>query len=166
MREKHDIAALRAAFHYRPETGCVYENRRSRAGGRLVRRRVGWYTEQGYRKINHQKVKYREHRLIFALMTGRWPENVDHRNCVRDDNRWANLREASVGGNNSNSHRSSGRKGAILRPSGRWEGRIQVGGKYHYLGHFDTEQEAHEAYAKAAKEKFGEFARTWPACLD
>lgn len=166
MREKHDIPTLRRAFRYRPETGFIYETRESRHRGRRFRRRVGWLTEQGYRKITHQKAKYREHRLAFALMEGRWPENVDHRNCVRDDNRWANLREATVSGNNANSHRGTSLKGAILRPSGKWEARIQAGGVYRFLGHFATEQEAHEAYLRAARTQYGEFTRAQPAYLD
>lgn len=165
MRDKHDIETLRRAFHYRPETGFIYEARRSRAGGRSFRRRVGWVTEQGYRKIMHQKVKYREHRLAFALMEGRWPENIDHRNCVRADNRWENLREATGRDNNANGCRRGYLKGVTPRGE-KWEAKLQAGGQYQYLGRFDTEKEAHEAYAAAAREKYGEFARTQPWYLD
>jgi len=36
------------------------------------------------------------HRVAFALMAGRWPErDINHRNGVRNDNRWSNLREAT-----------------------------------------------------------------------
>jgi hypothetical protein len=33
-------------------------------------------------------------------------------------------------------------------------------GRKHFLGYFDTPQEAHAAYAKAARKLFGKFART------
>ena len=37
---------------------------------------------------------------------------------------------------------------------------IVVRGRRNYLGTYDTPEEAHEAYCKAAKEHFGEYART------
>src|SRR5215471_15551760 len=41
---------------------------------------------------------------------------------------------------------------------GRWVARIRVNGKRIYLGRFDTEEEAAEAYNLAAMEHHGEFA--------
>ena len=39
---------------------------------------------------------YKEHRLIWLLNTGTWPEDqLDHINGVRDDNRIENLRECT-----------------------------------------------------------------------
>lgn len=42
----------------------------------------------------------------------------------------------------------------------RWQARIKVNGKERFVGRFLTKEEAVAAYAKAAKEYFGEFART------
>ena len=40
-------------------------------------------------------------------------------------------------------------KGVLLTKSGRWQSRIAVAGKNLNLGHFDTEEEASQAYEKA-----------------
>lgn len=49
-------------------------------------------------------------------------------------------------------------KGA-WRDRKKWRSAIRLNGKLKYLGSFETEQEAAEAYALAAKEHFGEFHR-------
>jgi hypothetical protein len=47
-----------------------------------------------------------------------------------------------------------------MNPSGTYAARITREGKTHHLGSFNTIEEASAVYAKAAKEHFGEFART------
>jgi hypothetical protein len=115
----------------------------------------------GYRVIGIDGVRYYEHRLAWMWMTGGWPSrDIDHMNCDKSDNRWTNLREATMAQNIANiaswRHNTSGLKGAHWSKSAqRWSSRI--GGRH--LGLFDTKEDAHEAYAKASREKFGEFAR-------
>jgi hypothetical protein len=53
-----------------------------------------------------------------------------------------------------------GLKGMSIRPNGRYQARIRVDKKIIWLGTFDTPEEAHSAYVQAAKQHFGEFART------
>lgn len=55
---------------------------------------------------------------------------------------------------------TSGLKGACWnRFRGYWQGAIQVHGRTHYLGRFETKEEAHAAYRQAAIQYQGEFAR-------
>jgi hypothetical protein len=91
---------------------------------------------------------------------GEFPQNnTDHINGIRKDNRLSNLRNATYTQNKWNSKaKRIGLKGASFN-GWSWCGQIQVGRKNKHLGSFKTEQEAHNAYCKAAGEHFGEFAR-------
>jgi hypothetical protein len=85
----------------------------------------------------------------------------------RADNRLANLRHATRSQNNANSrlrsNNTSGFKGICLdrsrRGSAPWQAYINVNGKRRSLAYHITPEEAHAAYAKAAKETFGKYAR-------
>jgi hypothetical protein len=123
---------------------------------------AGTLNPDGYRRVCINYHIYLAHRLIWLIMTGRWPEpEVDHKNTKRDDNRWDNLRQATVAQNTNNtglrSTNISGFKGVYLH-QGRWVAQISSGGKQRYLGGFDTPQEAHRAYCEAADKFHGEFA--------
>lgn len=94
-------------------------------------------------------------------MTGVWPTQVDHKNRDRSDNRWDNLREATVSQNSGNSVRPSAQglpKG--VRPNkGGFQAKIWGTGKWKCLGTYPTPELASEAYKQAAIEKYGDFAR-------
>lgn len=96
-------------------------------------------------------------------MTGEWPKLfVDHINGDRSDNRWENLRLATKQQNQCNirAHKDSrtGMKGVWLnKRSGRWEATLQFNRKRYWLGLHDTQEQAAEAYMRAAKELQGEF---------
>ena len=50
----------------------------------------------GYRKVRVNGVSLFEHRVVWAMFHGRWPDNyIDHVNGVRSDNRPENLRDVS-----------------------------------------------------------------------
>jgi hypothetical protein len=86
-------------------------------------------------------------------------------NGDRANDRLANLRLATSSQNAANkkkhSNNTSGFKGVHLRKgTSRWAAAIRVGQKRIHLGFFSTPEQAHAAYAAAAKEHFGEFARS------
>jgi hypothetical protein len=126
---------------------------------------AGTRKDSGYIRIIINGSSYYAHRLAWLYMTGEWPaHDIDHKNREPSDNRWSNLRHATRSENNANRPKranSRGRlKGIYLSGSGRWTASIRYGGKERYLGSFSTEEDAHAAYVRAAREIFGEFART------
>lgn len=164
-----DRDGLMAAIDYDPETGSfVWKRRADKAANwntRWAGKPAGTYDKDGYLCITINGFWYKAHRLAVLFVTGEWPEqDVDHEDLDPGNNRWLNLRTASRTDNNGNramaGNAASGLKGAYLVPStGRWYSRIQRGEVSEYLGTYDTKEEAHAAYVRAAERLFGEFAR-------
>lgn len=94
------------------------------------------------------------HRVIWFWMTGEWPpEQIDHINGDKRDNRFCNLRLATA---------ARGRSGAMgVQPHrNRWQASISVGRKRVNLGTYTTKEEAAAAYLRAAEKQYGaEFVR-------
>lgn len=126
--------------------------------------RAGSVSRKGYRWVLIDGKPFQAHRLAWFYMTGEWPNGqIDHRDLQRDNNAWDNLRLADNSKNQRNirARRCSktGLKGASPKGN-RFVAQIQDGRGVRYLGMFNTAEEAHAAYAKAAAELHGEFART------
>ena len=87
---------LRWNLRYDPETG-QFTRLRHRYGRTTDGAKLGSpKAPGGYLRIGICDKLYLAHRLAYLYMTGEWPpEEVDHVNMVRGDNRWANLRAAS-----------------------------------------------------------------------
>lgn len=74
-------------FDYNPLTG-IFTNRQS--GLPSAKK-----TEKGYLRLKGPSKKaYYAHRIAYLIMEGQWPNQIDHRNRVRTDNRWENLMNA------------------------------------------------------------------------
>lgn len=157
---RNDLASheLKRLLHYDPETG-VFTRRvttaphRGRAGDV-----AGMTNDQGYRVIAVHSKQYRAHRLAWLYMTGEWPTGeVDHKNGVRDDNRWDNLRDVPTTINAQNKRRAmSNNKTGLLGASWsereqKFVARIKVGHKYRSLGQHDTAEAAHAVYVEAKR---------------
>lgn len=71
--------------------------------------------------------------------------------------RWA-TRTQQVRNRRRRSDSSSPYKGVATTPKGRWRAMIMVDRKHHFLGAFDTAEDAARAYDDAARLHFGEFA--------
>jgi hypothetical protein len=108
-------------------------------------------------------VDYRKGALSISELTGEWPDDeIDHKNGITDDNKWDNLREAVRAQNSKNRklnvNNTSGLKGVSKRGT-KWRSKINIDGAQINLGTFDTAEEAHLAYIKAADIHYGEFSR-------
>lgn len=160
---------VREVFSYDPLSGALtYRVRRKhyrpgeRAGFVALKSN---HRSGGYRIVRLDNREYAEHWLVWIHTHGRWPTGVlDHMNGDRADNRIANLRDCSVSQNNANrgkqANNTSGIKGVFFNRNARkWSSSINCRRRFYYLGLFKTADEAAAAYARKAKELFGEFAR-------
>lgn len=155
---------LRDILDYDPHTGVftwlVKVGKKTRVGAA-----AGTVRPNGYCQICISYRLYLAHRLAWLWMTGEWPQNViDHINLNGCDNRWNNLRLATISQNGANirapSHNTSGTKGVHWDNKRRkWIAQIKVNRKLIFLGRFDTIESARKSYSIAAHEYFGEFAR-------
>lgn len=154
------IERLKAELDYNPDTGVFI--RKKNSGGLLAGTVAGGTNQDGYIRLRVGGKKYMAHRLAWFWCHGEFPEDeIDHINCVRDDNRISNLRNSDRVGNCANRRlrkgHSTGLKG--VRRHGKRFVASCGGGADRYLGVYDTAEAAHAAYLKAANDNFGEFAR-------
>lgn len=156
--------ALREVIDYDPATG-IFRWRVSRTNSIRAGDVAGCLNRAtGYRYIWIDGKLRKASRLAIQYVTGDWPTKpVDHRNGVKNDDRFENLRIASIAQNAANSPRhrdnKTGFKGVRLHSPGKYAAAICVNGKREHLGLFATPESAHAAYLAAAKLHNGEFAR-------
>lgn len=153
------LERLREVLSYNPETGEWKWIKRGH--GRRLNGVAGCIKTGKYNRleITIDKKIYVAHILAFFYMTGEWPSTlVDHIDTNPFNNRWNNLRLATQEQNRQN-HRDHGNQSGLVgafwnRFRNCWVSSIRD----KYLGTFETAQQAHEAYKKAALEQYGEFA--------
>jgi hypothetical protein len=100
---------------------------------------VGSIDKNGYLVTSIDNKKYFLSNLAFLFMLGYLPENgVDHKNRIRSDNRWSNLREVSKQCQSRNQKipitNKSGVKGISKTKHGKWLVNIKINGKTYNLG--------------------------------
>jgi len=156
--------AVREVLDYDPATGVMVWRAGTKFAGKQAGCRQCGRRGKFYHVIVIGKKLFLRSRLAFAWMTGRWPEQVmDHISGNSLDDRWENLREASIAENvrniGSKAKASDLPMGVRLNTSsGSYSARIQVAGATIYLGAFPTPDEASSAYQAARKLHFGRFA--------
>lgn len=156
---------LRAVMHYDPSTG-VFTWRFTSRGGRKAGAIAGRSSGTGYWQICIDRKYFYAQRLAWLYVTGEWPPfEIDHEDLNKTNNRFSNLRRATdlqnQGNRGANRNNACGIKGVRYLPkTGMWQARITDGGKGRHLGNYSTSEQAARAYATAAQEKFGQFART------
>ena len=180
---KIDAEIVRALLYYSPETGALKWKERTedwfpgtvgRTPSHACRqwnathagKKPGAVDSWGHTQIRLFGRLYGAHRLIWLLMTGKWPKNqIDHIDCDPSNNRWNNLRPATNTENVRNQRaprsNSSGVKGVSWSKEKRkWVAYITANRRRIHLGQFENIEDAEAAYAKASKKHHGEYGRT------
>ena len=119
----------------------------------------------GYHYIRIDGRMVGAHRVAIFFASGILPDLVDHINGDPSDNRLKNLRLCTPSENRANSRvradSASGQKCVAFRKDrNKWRATIGPRGAVKTLGHFNTCSEAVAAVRSAAKEIYGDFART------
>jgi hypothetical protein len=156
---------LRAVLEYEPTSGN-WTWRRTTSNRAVAGRPAGKLGKIGYVRIGVDGHRYLAHRLAWLYMTGEWPsDEIDHKDTDGSNNRWNNLRAATSQQNkynlSINSRNKLGLKGVCFDPrKGRYRASIRIESRQKFLGYFESPDLAHEAYAAASRQHFGDFART------
>lgn len=100
-----------------------------------------------HRLIKIKGGAWKEHRLAFFYVAGRWPhELIDHIDGDASNNAFTNLREVSRAENSKNQKlfkpNASGASGVKKTKAGRWHVTIGINGKATYVGTYDSFEEA------------------------
>lgn len=153
-------ARLRELLDYDPLSGGLV--RKAKSNRTDLAGQPAGTKAPGYIRVHIGGKYYAAHRLIWVWMTGDDPGDlkVDHIDCDRHNNRWDNLRLASITQLRSECRFRSrlGLPRGVKFSKGRFGARIVVDKVDHWLGTFDTPEEAHQAYLAAAADLQQPFA--------
>jgi len=140
---------LKELFIYNPDTGIF--TRIVDKGNEKIGSMAGYKNANGYVYISIDGKRYNASRLAFLYMEGYFPEHeVDHKNRIRNDNRWVNIRHVTKMCNSRNKSISKRNKSTITGVSwsenrGKWISSIKASKKGQFLGHFDNLKDAVQA---------------------
>lgn len=136
--------------------------------GEIIRKRTGdvagYTSKKGYVQVKLRGKTYLAHVIAWYYVTGEYPSFiVDHKDHVRWNNRWSNLRKADEAMNSWNTRRrsdnTSGVKGLCKDSrTGLWRARLGFRGRVYSCGYHKTKRAATEALRVRRNELHGEFA--------
>jgi hypothetical protein len=112
----------------------------------------------GYLRVGIRGKHYLVHRIIFMMHNGYMPEEADHINGNKLDNRIENLRSASKSENlrnrASNKNNQSGYKNvAWHKQHKKWSVTLNYDGSKHHIGYFE-DLELADLVAQEARDKY------------
>ena len=167
---------LRKLLRYEPDTGKLFWQERERDMFNSNRAQSSWnkrfsekqafniLTNLGYLGGHLLGKTYKAHRVIWAIEMGKWPpQEIDHIDGDKTNNKMCNLRLANRSQNNANtvSRKNSSSKYLgvhFVNRNKKWCAAIRKDRKTNFSGYFECEIEAAKAYDARAKELHGDFA--------
>lgn len=165
MTEIESIANLLAERLQYNSDGTLtwkFAGRRSDLNGKIA---GSISSTDGYVYIKFKQKRILAHRVVFFIHNKFIPQEIDHINRVRHDNRIENLRDAVTHSSNLGNQsvqkraKTSIYKGVCWDANRKkWMAGIKFNRKRINIGRFDSEIEAARAYDKYAISIFGDFA--------
>jgi hypothetical protein len=160
---------LRMLTLYDPVTGLFVWREDGTGHGSCARNAgdpAGWRDPRtGYVRLElpgYDGWTFLAHRLAYLWMKGEWPpDRVDHKNEVKSDNRWDNLRASDPSRNQTargiRPHNTSGITGVSFHKSvGKWYAECSIDGQRLLHKYFKTKEEAVAAREAAVAKYHGE----------
>lgn len=148
---------MRQLVEYNPLTGIIIWRPRGKPGWD-----VRWAGNRAFCCMTHGyyvgvilgKRSIGAHRVAFKYVHGFEPDEIDHINGVRTDNRIANLRSVSRLENRRNAATPKTNKSGIVgvhfkKQKKKWVAYISENDKYKHIGYFDTKEAAAVARKQA-----------------
>jgi hypothetical protein len=138
--------AIERGYTYNPETGLVIGPR-----GNLITRKTSTGYVEISTKFKNKQLRLRTHQFGWYCVNKQCVEQLDHINGVRDDNRISNIRAVTNQQNQWNRTKAKGYSWDKNR--NKWKSNIRLNNKTIFLGRYDNEEDARQAYLDA-KEKY------------
>jgi len=115
---------------------------------------------EGYRRVRIDTYELYACQIVWFIAKGDWPKHtLDHIDTVKLNDGIDNLRESSKAQNAANAkinvRNTSGFKG-VSKSGNKWRADIRVDGTSKNLGRYNTPEEAHAVWYKAACAVWGE----------
>lgn len=128
-----------------------------------IGKKVGYLQKSGYVVCGVAGKTYYVHRVIYLMHNNHMPEQVDHIDTNRSNNKIDNLRAATQQQNSCNgklkTSNTSGVKGVYFnKRKQRWHARVSYYYKEIHVGYFKTLEEAEKAVKEKRDELHMEFA--------
>jgi hypothetical protein len=140
-------AQIKEILHYDHETGVFRWRHESR--NKIKPWDVaGTVTDGGYWAIKIKGKTYKAHRIAWLYMTNEWPKNlIDHIDGNPGNNKWINIRSATVKQNLENQalrkDNKSGFRGVSWhKKTQKWSAKLSHNNKNIWLGSYETPEVA------------------------
>lgn len=169
MNDRQELTQERVAalFQYRPETGALIWKARPRSdfltdiafktwNARFPGEVAGCVGPNGYRVIAIDDRLYYAHRIVWLLLKGFLPIEIDHDDGDRDNNREKNLVAATSLDNKKNRRLPRNNTSGVIgvtwcKQTLKWRAQMTVDRKMVHIGRFDAFEDA--VAARKAKER-------------
>jgi len=140
IRCYRDGVVERLNKHYKPAKWTIVKNTANHS--------------KGYNQLKvNKKLCYRQRLIAYCFLglnniigESGADDCIDHKNGIPLDNRVANLRITTQQGNNQN---TPAKGYTWCKKDKKWRAQITLNGKQIYLGYYNKEEEAHQAYLEA-----------------